>query len=276
MDLRLDKAALPEHVRSSPRVRLLFLLLSYLLCGCTPLGVPTTRTILPADKAVLLYFLPDGRRIVYTAPSQPSIMLLDVATGQSVPVPENAGVLPLDDDLLYGEDSSTGIRYYYVVDLGPMVAIRLEPLPGGMEALPRYAREADSIYAMVTDSSLGKYMLLFLQHDPVGDVTQGYYVSGVRDLDALLSGIPYKTPPPSFSCPWNEKVPSPDGRYYYILYGGLRIYSHQGELLNTDSRKHLCCYGWAWDSSGVYVQERREGMIVSPQVGPLELFLAEP
>ena len=276
MDLRLDKPALPEHVRSSPRVGLLFLLLSYLLCGCAPLGVPTTRTILPADKAVLLYFLPDGRRIVYTAPSQPSIMLLDVATGQSVPIPETAGVLPLDNDLLYGEDSSTGIRYYYVVDLGPMAAIRLEPLPGGQEALPERIQEADSIYAIVTDSSLGKYTLLLLDRDSFGSVTEGYFIRGVRDLDTLLAGVPYGTPPPYRPCPGNEKVPSPDGRYYYILSGGLRIYSQQGKLLNTDARKDSYCYGWAWDSSGVYVQESKIGMFAPLRVSPLQLLLAEP
>jgi hypothetical protein len=224
---------------------------------------------------VLLYFLPDGRRIVYTAPAQPAIMLLDVATGQSVPIPENAGVLPLDDNLLYGEDRSTGALYYWVADLGSMVAIRLEPLPGGQEALPGRIPEADSIYALETDTE--KYTLLLLTRDRDGNVSQGYFIGGVRGLETLLAGVPYKIPPPSEShCPWNEEVPSPDGRYYYILYGGLRIYSRSGELLNTDARKHSYCYGWAWDSSGVYVQERRMGMTRPLQVGPLELLLVEP
>jgi hypothetical protein len=250
-------------------------LLLLLLCiaqGCSPLGGPTVRTILPADKADIIDFLPDGRYIVHASPSQSSVMLLDVATGQDVALPKGvAWAGPLDNDLLYGA-SDTG-ENQYVANVQPLEAVRLGPLVGGPDSLPAYTREADSIYAIKT--GIETYRLLLLERDPSGNVIGGYYVGGVRNLDTLLAGVAYKTPPPVLHCPWRERVPSPDGQYYYYIDNGLRIYSQAGELLNTDAREHSRCYGWAWDSSGVFIQERNEGLGGSI-IGPLQLLLAKP
>jgi hypothetical protein len=199
-------------------------------------------------------------------------MLLDVATGQDTPVPEGIGALPLDDQLLYGEKDSAGIRCYYVVDLLSMVAVRLGPLPGGSEALVGHVREAESIYALKTGAD--KYRLLLLTRKSDGSVSQGYYVEDVRNLDTLLAGVRYGTPPRVPPCPLDQEVFSPNGQYYYVESEELRIYSPQGELLNSISGKYLHCYGWAWDSSGVYVQERRGGP--THDIGALQLLLAEP
>jgi hypothetical protein len=105
-------------------------------------------------------------------------------------------------------------------------------------------------------------------------VTAGYFIRGVRDLDTLLASVPYGTPPLFTSCPVEKKVFSPNGRYYYYWSTALEIYSQQDKLLNSVYSKALHCFGWAWDSSGVYVQERRGGP--THDIGALQLLLAEP
>lgn len=269
---------------------LLFLLL-VLSSGCICIKVEEgplaghrgARTILPAEKAWWIYVLPDGRRILYEMPSQGPgdpgrLMLLDVATGKEVLISKGMSWAEwLDDELLYGEGSSGSVRgpdYYYVVNLRPLSVVRLEALPGGAEALPRSIHEADSIYALVTDSENKKYRLLLLQRGPSGEVTQGYYAEDVRNLEVLLAGIPYRLAPPLV---YNSV--SPDGQYYYACRTRdtleMRIYSQRGDLLNSvvPHSYTLTCYGWAWDSSGVYFQEDGGW---SRRVGPLELLPVKP
>jgi hypothetical protein len=252
---------------------LLLLLLFSLLQTCSPFGSPKVRTILSEDKAGRIQVLPDGRRILHSGPHRPE-SLLDAATGEDIPLPDDLGGGLLDDELLYGEKDVAGVRHYYVINLRPMTVVWLEPLPGGAEALPGAIREADSIYAFQTGTD--EYRLLLLHRDPSGTATQGYYIEDMRNLDTLLAGVPYKVPTLSgLLCPWREETPSPDGQYYFINGDDLRIYSRQGALLNADSRNHLECYGWAWDSSGVYVQEVNIGL-GGAIIGPLELLLAKP
>lgn len=253
---------------------LLFLLLTGSVLGCSPFRSSRVSTILPGETAHFVSVLPDRRRILHAGPSHP-ISLLDVSTGQDVPIPENVGAFPLDDELLYGWSEKWEL---YVVNLQPLTAVKLEPLPGGLDALPGRAHETDSIYAIETGTD--KYMLLLLERDLAGIVTAGYSVGVTGNLDTLLAGVPYKLPPSLYPyCPPHEKVPSPDGQYYYVNVPGLQIFSRQGELLNSisaSSGASLYCYGWAWDSSGVYVQEIRVGMFLLPDIGPLQLLLAKP
>jgi hypothetical protein len=247
---------------------LLFLLSS--VQACSSFENPKVRTILPASKAAWIEILPDGR-ILYGRG------LLDVTTGEDTPFPDELGAALLDDELLYGygEKDVTGVRHHYIIDFRPMIVVWLESLPDSPVDLPAYIREADDIYVVVTDSVKKTYRLLLLQHDSAGNVSGGHYADGVRNLDLLLGDIPYKTPPPLPRCALDQKVPSPDGQYYYDLHTELRIFSQQGELLNSIAGGDLWCYGWAGDSSGVYIQEQR-GDLFSHYVGPLELLLAEP
>jgi hypothetical protein len=109
-------------------------------------------------------------------------------------------------------------------------------------------------------------------------VVGGYAVYDVHDPDALLAGRPYKIVPP-FSYNSTGKHLSPDGDYYYTCDGfvTLRIYSQQGDLLNfagpSDSDLGLICYGWAWDGSGVFIQEFGQGPAIGEhRIGPLQLL----
>ena len=273
---------------------LLLIVFSWGVQGCT-LSRPTTRTILPADKAWWMSVLPDGRRIFFH-PGKDStrLMLLDTATGQETLVSENMALRGwLGDELVYGPaiDYRTE-KDYYVVDLTSLLVVKLER-PADAEAIPGHVLEADAIYAISTGKRT--YDLLLLRYDASGDVTGGYYVDGVRDLPVLLAGIPYKTPPelpyslsetlPDGRTRLRDRFPSPDGRYYYtceyrgVEPGVLRIYSEQGELLNSVSATStwdIGCYGWAWDSSGVYFHMGADPIMGPLRSGPLELLLAQP
>lgn len=247
------------------------LLLLYWLQGCFS---PQTKTILPAEQAEWVYVTPNGRWVLFQE-ARHILKLLDPATGQEVLVSESGIAVWLDDGLLEGERAGILGWEYFIVNLDPFEVVNLTSLPGGSSDLPRHIQGADSVYAFMTGEE--SYTLLLLRRGPSGNVTEGYYVSGARDLDTLLAGVPYKVRPPSGpDCPWREEAPSPNGRYYFINGKDMRIYSQQGKLLNAISNDHLTCYGWAWDSSGVYVQEQRGGMFVPRQVGPLQLLLAEP
>jgi hypothetical protein len=247
------------------------LLLLYWLQGCFS---PQTKSILPAEKAEWVYVTPNGRWILFQE-ARHILKLLDPATGQEVLVSESGGTAYwLDDGLLHGGRSGTLGWEYFIVNLEPFAVVNLASLRGEGATLSQHMCEADSVYALKTGTD--KYTLLLLKREPDGSVSQGRYVQDVRDLDTLLAGVPYKVPPPLPVCPWGEEAPSPDGESYFINSDALRIYSQQGELLNAISNDRLTCYGWAWDSSGVYIQERKAGMFVPLQVGPLQLLLAEP
>jgi len=247
------------------------LLLLYWLQGCFS---PQTKTILPAEKAEWVYVTPNGRWILFQE-ARHMLKLLDPVTNQEILISNSGIAVWLDDGLLEGERTGTLGQEYFIVNLEPVTVVNLTRPPGDSSDLPRHIQEADSVYAFLTGEE--SYTLLLLRRGPSGKVTEGYYVSGARDLDTLLAGVLYKVRPPSGpDCPWREAAPSPDGRYYFINGEDMRIYSQQGELLNSISNDALVCYGWAWDSSGVYVQEQRGGMFVPRQVGPLQLLLAEP
>lgn len=275
---------------------LLFLLL--LTSGCNeeegPLpGYPGAQTILPAEESERVYVLPDGRHIFFL--TEAGMMLLDVATGQELPVPADIHqVTWLDDGLLYGKgyDRSRtleSVDTHYVIYIQPLSVIELERLPRDSDTLLQHARQADIIYAYADPDLVGSkyYRLLLLRLDTSGKVTGGYVVQDADNPDVLLTGIPYQIPYHPYyrndgfprSAP---SFPSPDGKYYYTcpMQPALEVFTQEGELLNSVTVSHqVLCYGWAWDSSGVYFQQWDiHGGWGSPPTrrGPLELLPVRP
>ena len=263
-------------------------LLSLLLAGCeeTRYGNPHARTILSATDADRVAVQPGGRQVIFwpKGPSS-SLMILDVSTEERVLISEDMSWGGwLDDEFLYGYDyaPTTTLRLaYYAINLRPVAVVRLETRVTA-EALPERIQEADRIYAAKPETS-GGYLLLLLQLDADRRVVGGYAVPSVRDLDTLLAGHPYKIAPPGFpSGSPGEKHFSPDGKYYYICDGvivnPLRIYSQEGDLLDyagvSASGMTLVCYGWAWDGSGVFIQQIGPGL--RPRIGPLQLLEVQP
>jgi hypothetical protein len=266
-------------------------------CGGPLPGSPKARTILPASDVDRVDVLPDGRRIIFwPTDATLGLMMLDISTGERVHI--SKGIYEarwLDDELLYGEGptyTSTTEFAYYAINLRPLGVVRLEALAAGAASLPERIKEADSIYVVVTASlgSLGEeYLLLLLRLDADRRAVGGYAVYNVRNPDTLLAGHPYKTVPSKYPFPYGsseEKHPSPDGNYYYICghwYVGERllVYSRQGELLNSATTSSsgliLTCYGWAWDSSGVFFQETGSGPPIGERrIGPLQLLEVKP
>lgn len=254
-------------------------------------GYPGARTILPAECSDRVYVLPDGRNIVYK--SKDGSRLLDVATGEDVPMPVNlASVVWLDDELLY-TPATTRLaepQKHYVTIIRPLSAVELDLLPPDSAALSQYVRGADVIYAYPEATGSKDYRVLLLNLDPAGKPIGGQVIQWARNLDVLLEGMPYKTPhhpyydggiPRSLNQP-QFKFLSPDGKYYYTCprQSGLHIYTHEGQLLNSANvSEEIYCYGWAWDNSGVYFQEWN---IYGgwggppPRWGPLELLPVRP
>jgi len=256
--------------------------------GPTPTEPPAAEMILPADRAGWVYVLPDGRRILFRSEDDTSLTLLDVATGEKVPISKEMTVAEwIDDELLYGE-SGDG-QNHYVVNLQSLSVVKLDALPANSAAIPRYVQEAGGIYAIAT-GEVG-HNLLLLERDRSGNVIGGYVVEEVRNLGMLLASVPYKMPPdhPYYDAS-EENVPSLDGQHYYTCsLSALGIYSQEGELLRSVSASdsdsgsdlgsdtELHCHGWAWDSGGVYFQEwRTAGEDSFTQNGPLELLEVEP
>jgi len=262
---------------------IVLILLSLASCGGPLPGSPKARTILSASDADRVDVLPDGRRILFWPKDSPSdLMMLDISTGERVRIAKDIDQARwLGDELLYGYQLTyTGIGYaYYVVNLQPLAVVGLETLAVGAESLPEGIRQADSIYAIVTGALNDKYLVLLLRLDMDRRAVGGYAVYDVHDPDALLAGYPYKIIPPFVYNPSGEH-PSPDGEYYYTYGAGanpLRIYSQRGQLRNfvgpSRSDLGLICYGWAWDSSGVFIQEFGQGPLIGERpIGPLQLL----
>lgn len=273
---RLGKGLLRRGTKVIIGILLLLPLLSCLSKEGPLPGHPGARLILPADKAEWVSVLPDGRRILFNPGFGYFLTLLDVGTGNEIPISKEIATAGwFDDELVYGFGYG---EKHFVVDLRLFSVIKLESLPPGSPALPRHIREADAVYVLGNGA-----ILLLLEREPSGTVTGGYAAMNVRNLDMLLAGIPYKVPP-SFGDPnsGQEEHPSPDGRYYYTCKHTvpdevLRIYSQQGDLLNFVSVSNtLTCYGWAWDNSGVYFRESVTPMIGPARFSPLQLLPVRP
>ncbi len=257
-------------------------------CGGPLPGSPQGRIVLPMPDADVVRVQPGGRLVIFWSATPPEgLTVLDVSTEEREFISKDIlRARWLDDELLYGEGflpTTTQKLAYYVINLQPAAAVRLKPLDAGSESLPQRVAEADSIYTSAPGSANQKYLLLLLRLDADHRVIGGYVVEDVRSLNSLLADRSYKTAPPEF--PYNkhgEKYPSPDGSYYYICYGffhALEIYSQQGELLSfadpesRSSEPWLNCYGWAWDSHGVFFQEQASGPAIgNPYIGPLQLL----
>lgn len=262
-----------------------FLLL--VLSGCYPQNIsthlPGVETILPSEDGNSVYVLPDGRRILFYTKGE--LWLLDVATRQELVAFQGVGSAQwLDDELAYGWKGSPDGKAHYVLNLQLGTTVWLQPLQAGDEFLARHIYGATSIYTIETGNN--EHTLLLLQCDSAGNATGGYSVEKVHNLDALLNRIAYKGLPPAL--PFNaggENYPSPDSQYYYTCdqgrVGVLRIYSQQAGFLSSASASSaypiLTCYGWAWDSSGVYFQTANPGgTIHEPRVGPFQLLRVKP
>jgi len=249
--------------RSNVAVLIGFLLLLFFLQSCGT----QARVILPAKEAEVPELLPDGRHISHG--KEGWAMILDVATGEDIPVPGVGGMTWIGDNLFYGETyhRETDTRTYYVINLQPLSVVELATL--AEKNLSAAIQSADSIYDLGTEG--GTHRLLLLNSDSSGQVVQGYQVTGVSDLDELLAGRTCKKKAAPIRC--SKKEISPDGQYYYqyISAAKVEVYSQQGKLVNSFSAFQLQCYGWAWDSSGVYIQSRERDRRTN-LLGPLLLL----
>ncbi len=228
-----------------------------------------TRVILPAEEADIPEVLPDGRHISHSGKNGP--MILDVATGEEVSVPEVDGMEWIGDGLFLGEKHhlEDNSWTYYVVNLQPVSVVELSVVSG--KDLTSAIQASNSIYLLDSKTASGRYTLLLLNGEPSGQIVSGFYIDGVSNPDEWLAGRPYKTRTPPLVCGGGQR--SPDGQYYYIYVSAERvqIYSQQGKLVNSISSSQLGCYGWAWDSSGVYVQSGHRNLRTG-LLGPLLLL----
>lgn len=246
-------------------------MVSLILLSCDiQLGQIRARTILPAEEAHAVELLPDGRHILHGA------SVLDMATGEDEHVPDVSGMEWIGDGLFYGSSGHVEVdeRIKYVINWPSLSAVRLQEL--SEDKLPARIQEANLFYVFGSSTESGKYQLFILDTNPAGQVVQGYHIDGIEDPERWLGDRPYQTPAPPIECDWKQPVPSPNGRYYYDYVRGssLQIYTQEGKLVNSISTSGLRCYGWAWDSSGVFVQERQLNVRYS-YIGPLLLLEAE-
>lgn len=267
----------------------LCILLTIFIIGCH--STTDVQDIIPAELDPPRWYLsPVGDKLLYNTRAEPGhAKVRFLATGQDATITDCPWFSWLNDEAIYcydyqePQDIPVAAIDHISANAGAFSKISIKALTTDQAQLDTLLEQAKAIYrlhpfagadSLLIDTELQKNTKLY------------YHITGIKDLDKVLKKYHSTT----IFLAGNfvdsaKKIYSPNGKYYYLLQDGLRIYDEASDRLVTEFKPQFdyksyfqipSSYptksaGWAADSSGVYFQiYHSSGFGPRPPVRPVQ------
>jgi hypothetical protein len=214
---------------------------------------------------------PNGDKLVYGGSGERGDVLINIATREKKVF--ECGLQWLDNQYLlcYGEQmsildtqSSAKIGLYRIEPADQVrFSFTLTELLRHTKRLYRPEWLSDTLYAF--------------QIEPKVSIAENYEIVKIKDRDKLLEGYDYISVPDRRPRQMgDEKVISPNGKYYYYEGGDLIIATVDGDRevsrFVIKEATYLLVAGWQADSSGVFFQDEGRGLnYITPEIKKLKV-----